>query len=96
MCIRDRHPSQEIFAKCITCCQDICFVCIGYANHQGHSFQILTTITKESMIAQSKAENVNKAMDIVVGSYQKQNNACLLYTSPSPRDQRGTRMPSSA
>ena len=23
-------------------------------------------------------------------------NACLLYTSPSPRDQRGTRMPSSA
>ena len=24
------------------------------------------------------------------------NNTCLLYTSPSPRDQRGTRMPSSA
>ena len=24
------------------------------------------------------------------------NNACLLYTSPSPRDQRGSRMPSSA
>ena len=24
------------------------------------------------------------------------NTACLLYTSPSPRDQRGTRMPSSA
>ena len=24
------------------------------------------------------------------------NNGCLLYTSPSPRDQRGTRMPSSA
>ena len=23
-------------------------------------------------------------------------NVCLLYTSPSPRDQRGTRMPSSA
>ena len=25
-----------------------------------------------------------------------QLNACLLYTSPSPRDQRGSRMPSSA
>ena len=25
-----------------------------------------------------------------------QSNACLLYTSPSPRDQRGSRMPSSA
>ena len=24
------------------------------------------------------------------------NNFCLLYTSPSPRDQRGSRMPSSA
>ena len=24
------------------------------------------------------------------------NSACLLYTSPSPRDQRGSRMPSSA
>ena len=24
------------------------------------------------------------------------NNPCLLYTSPSPRDQRGSRMPSSA
>ena len=23
-------------------------------------------------------------------------NSCLLYTSPSPRDQRGSRMPSSA
>ena len=27
--------------------------------------------------------------------YQK-DNPCLLYTSPSPRDQRGSRMPSSA
>ena len=26
----------------------------------------------------------------------KQSNICLLYTSPSPRDQRGSRMPSSA
>ena len=25
-----------------------------------------------------------------------QSQACLLYTSPSPRDQRGSRMPSSA
>ena len=27
---------------------------------------------------------------------QAQSNICLLYTSPSPRDQRGSRMPSSA
>ena len=28
--------------------------------------------------------------------YFKQSKCCLLYTSPSPRDQRGSRMPSSA
>ena len=28
--------------------------------------------------------------------YAKYNGSCLLYTSPSPRDQRGSRMPSSA
>ena len=27
---------------------------------------------------------------------QRENYFCLLYTSPSPRDQRGSRMPSSA
>ena len=30
------------------------------------------------------------------GVRKLQNNICLLYTSPSPRDQRGSRMPSSA
>ena len=29
-------------------------------------------------------------------SYDDAGNPCLLYTSPSPRDQRGSRMPSSA
>ena len=27
---------------------------------------------------------------------EREGNVCLLYTSPSPRDQRGSRMPSSA
>ena len=31
---------------------------------------------------------------IITGNYL--NKTCLLYTSPSPRDQRGSRMPSSA
>ena len=33
---------------------------------------------------------------IVAGLQQSSNYHCLLYTSPSPRDQRGSRMPSSA
>ena len=31
-----------------------------------------------------------------IGGTLSMNNSCLLYTSPSPRDQRGSRMPSSA
>ena len=31
-----------------------------------------------------------------IDKIKKSNNVCLLYTSPSPRDQRGSRMPSSA
>ena len=31
-----------------------------------------------------------------VSHYDGQFGCCLLYTSPSPRDQRGSRMPSSA
>ena len=31
-----------------------------------------------------------------LGGFQGQASDCLLYTSPSPRDQRGSRMPSSA
>ena len=32
----------------------------------------------------------------IVGAIVYLLNNCLLYTSPSPRDQRGSRMPSSA
>ena len=35
-------------------------------------------------------------MDIDLGQIFGQGGGCLLYTSPSPRDQRGSRMPSSA
>ena len=32
----------------------------------------------------------------LIDTVKKQSKVCLLYTSPSPRDQRGSRMPSSA
>ena len=38
-----------------------------------------------------------KLPDHVIADFEKWiNTGCLLYTSPSPRDQRGSRMPSSA
>ena len=45
----------------------------------------------------------NEALDVLkadgaikAGNTTRINQVCLLYTSPSPRDQRGSRMPSSA
>ena len=37
-------------------------------------------------------------VDLISGAARRRRveNPCLLYTSPSPRDQRGSRMPSSA
>ena len=46
--------------------------------------------------AASRAQTV-KELEAVSGPYLEANlKTCLLYTSPSPRDQRGSRMPSSA
>ena len=49
------------------------------------------TALKEIEIFQSKIDNIDKR-----NPNKSHYEACLLYTSPSPRDQRGTRMPSSA
>ena len=52
---------------------------------------------EEGDAIKAQAETANK-LEVVV-SYaliDRQNENCLLYTSPSPRDQRGSRMPSSA
>ena len=49
-----------------------------------------STIVTKGFITVSLNNNMKDADDI------EQLNACLLYTSPSPRDQRGSRMPSSA
>ena len=43
-----------------------------------------------------RSKDVIKSGGEWVSSIEVENAACLLYTSPSPRDQRGSRMPSSA
>ena len=39
---------------------------------------------------------IDDQVDEDTQGHDNQTNTCLLYTSPSPRDQRGSRMPSSA
>ena len=50
--------------------------------------------------AQVLADKINKGENglepRIVKAIEEQRRICLLYTSPSPRDQRGSRMPSSA
>ena len=47
---------------------------------------------------ESSAEDLVRSADflLTVNAPQSDPDNCLLYTSPSPRDQRGSRMPSSA
>ena len=42
------------------------------------------------------AEGDRVDYELVPNAGARKSNSCLLYTSPSPRDQRGSRMPSSA
>ena len=60
------------------------------------------TGTPESMISTNDVVGVEQSLPESMGFNAPESNpvapsmACLLYTSPSPRDQRGSRMPSSA
>ena len=49
--------------------------------NRGVDVDVITGLSKDELIK-------------IIGDYD--GLACLLYTSPSPRDQRGSRMPSSA
>ena len=50
---------------------------------------------QQKLIAQ-KEKTINRFMAKATKTKMAQSMNCLLYTSPSPRDQRGSRMPSSA
>ena len=52
---------------------------------------------------QNTVETIRKSLDLLrqrmdydTAQHRMEEFNCLLYTSPSPRDQRGSRMPSSA
>ena len=56
----------------------------GYASLLGNDKEQEAEVKQETVIS----KEVVQVPDL--------NKVCLLYTSPSPRDQRGSRMPSSA
>ena len=78
-------------------------ITVGISNHaQGQLGDLVFVETPEidhSCDAEegiAVVESVKAASDIYAPVAGKVIDTCLLYTSPSPRDQRGSRMPSSA
>ena len=53
-------------------------------------------IKNKALSATNIAYHSNPNRDTLIYYLWKYSYSCLLYTSPSPRDQRGSRMPSSA
>ena len=53
-------------------------------------------MTKKGVAAYRRANPGSKLKTAVTGKVKKGSKACLLYTSPSPRDLSTARMPSSA
>ena len=65
-----------------------------------HSIGMSVNVRKGRAYTDEKYDFTTKGWDVSALSFHKVMQslykACLLYTSPSPRDQRGSRMPSSA
>ena len=49
-----------------------------------------------TIITDSELNIIAEGPNLVINQNKSLLDSCLLYTSPSPRDQRGARMPSSA
>ena len=73
-----------------------------FQQHQKHSQDDESYLTAEEWDHQLRSRNslvnngFNMGMEYCLNDYMTKFSICLLYTSPSPRDQRGSRMPSSA
>ena len=72
----------------------------GFGKKKKKAAQKKSAVAEETSVKNASAEGTRdtseNSVDSVVTSTASSSNTCLLYTSPSPRDQRGSRMPSSA
>ena len=54
------------------------------------------TATRVTLISPTTRHLIHFGTEVTIGSPTTQDDICLLYTSPSPRDRTRSRMPSSA
>ena len=64
-------------------------------NARGETLLTVNQVT-EFFAHASKCREITPKQKTKTGKKTEDGKTCLLYTSPSPRDQRGSRMPSSA
>ena len=101
--------AQEIGAELLVCSDSASFDCRGAEPEHNAATDLVDCISPVSEIRLSLDEDTEVAHynlgfvscnSFEYGGHQMWENCqgtdCLLYTSPSPRDQRGSRMPSSA
>ena len=72
--------------------------CIGPAFIYGDNQSVLANTTIPDSVLKKKSQSIayHYVREGVAKDEWRTSYVCLLYTSPSPRDQRGSRMPSSA
>ena len=70
-------------------------ITIEYERH-GEGEPLLLVMGLGGQLTDWPAEFVERLVSVGFEVVVYDNRDCLLYTSPSPRDQRGSRMPSSA
>ena len=76
--------------------KQVYFVCAGQYHDMNHArVEMLKLFAEHPHLRVRVAENFSD-IDAIKASDMLVTYTCLLYTSPSPRDQRGSRMPSSA
>ena len=71
----------------VDCCARICHSPTAWGMQQTFGTGAATNSTEDIYHAD---------LFLIIGANPTNAHPCLLYTSPSPRDQRGSRMPSSA
>ena len=78
----------------------IATACTKFEKKADQTFKSLTEEVYRDLLKSAKVENGNMIGQAWFGNCGMgtfgQNNICLLYTSPSPRDAHESRMPSSA
>ena len=69
-----------------------------YIKHEGVEMwcDVAFFYKDENFVKAYKNVRIKQGDSVAMRSRYAEYNGCLLYTSPSPRDQRGSRMPSSA